>query len=410
MHVNEEMGGVKSAGASSFIGLPQELIPKILMHLSLKDVKRVMKSHLVLYERMRRDMILWRCFSSKEHLSIAGCIEDAKNRYTLVRNVSKARDERSIDFGTSQMDITHIQMGMGRVVCSSDDQTIKMFGTDGRLIKTLIGHKGGVWTFMFNQKHLVSGSIDKTARIWDMWTGHTVCVLVGHKSVVRSLKICGNYIATGSRDSEIRIWSFEGLCLNVLKGHTMSVRCMDMNETYLVSGSYDGSVALWNYRKGRLIRHFKAHTLRVYSVCLEGEYVASGSLDSTVNVSRVDGKLLCTHKAHQSLVIWLKFVENGRYLLSSGADGILCKWDVVENALVYKIEEDGHITAQAVMEDLLVIGTRKAVKIYDLKSGAFVRTLFSTPSLISKVEVLERCICIGYYSQFGMCRVVVFNY
>ncbi|AFN82457.1 WD40 repeat-containing protein [Encephalitozoon romaleae SJ-2008] len=392
------------------LNLPQELIPRLIAHLSVKHIKRLMGCNSLLYIKLRNDFSLWRFFTSGRHSSIAGYIEEIKNKYTLMRNISRSKNERSIDFETNQSDLTFMQIDRDRIICSSDDQTIKIFGMNGRLIRTFIGHKGGVWTFMFNSKYLVSGSTDKTARIWDLWTGCTLCVLVGHKSVVRSLKIYEDYIATGSRDSEIRVWNFRGTCLNVLKGHTMSVRCMDMDESYLVSGSYDGSVALWDYRKGKLLRYFKSHSLRVYSVSLSPSYVASGSLDSSVHISALDGRLLCSYKIHRSLVIWLKFVGNGRYLLSSGADGILCKWDVLENALVYKIEENGHITAQAVVEDLLIVGTKREVKIYNLSSGQFIRTLFSASSLISKVEVSGRCISIGYYSDSGACRLVVFNY
>ncbi|AEI69238.1 WD40 domain-contaiining protein [Encephalitozoon hellem ATCC 50504] len=392
------------------LNLPQELIPRIIAHLSVKYIKRLMRCNSLLYTKLRNDFSLWRLFTSGRYPCVSGYISEIRNKYTLVKNISRSRNERSVDFETKQSDLTYMQIDRDKVICSSDDQTIKIFGMDGRLVRTFIGHKGGVWTFMVNSKFLVSGSTDKTARIWDLHTGCTLCVLVGHKSVVRSLKMYEDYIVTGSRDSEIRVWNFSGTCLNVLKGHTMSVRCMDINEAYLVSGSYDGSVALWDYRKGRLLRYLKSHSLRVYSVSLSSNYVASGSLDSSVHVSSLDGRLLCSYKVHRSLVIWLKFVGNGRYLLSSGADGILCKWDILENALVYKIEENGHITAQAVIEDLLIVGTKREVKIYNLFSGRFIRTLFSASSLISKVEVSGRCISIGYYSDSGACRLIVFNY
>lgn len=408
MDNKEEPSAGGNAGYS--LSIPQELIPRIMSHLDVRLVKRLMRCNSLLYRRLRNDFSLWRCFASKEYPCVSGYISEIKHRYTLVRNISRSRNERSIDFETKQSDITFMQIDRDKVVCSSDDQTIRVFGMDGRLMRTFIGHKGGVWTFMFNDKYLVSGSTDKTARIWDLWTGSTLCILSGHKSVVRSLRIYDDYIATGSRDSEIRIWNFRGTCLSILKGHTMSVRCMDIDENHLVSGSYDGSVALWDYRRGRLLRYLKPHGLRVYSVSLSSSHVASGSLDSSVHISTINGRLLCSYKIHRSLVIWLKFVSNGRYLLSSGADGILCKWDVLEDMLVYKIEENGHITAQAVIEDLLIVGTKREVKIYSLADGSFVRTLFSTSSLISKVEVSERCISIGYYSDSGACRLVVFNY
>lgn len=395
---------------ATVLQLPQELFPKIVSHLEVGFIKRLMKCHSALHRRLQTDCSLWRCFASEEHSSVGGYINEIKHRYTLRRNICKSKNEKSIDFETRQADVTFMQVSDGKVVCSSDDQTIKVFGTDGRHIRTFVGHKGGVWTFMFNDRYLVSGSTDKTARIWDMGTGCTTSVLVGHRSTVRSLKIHGDYIVTGSRDSEIRVWNFKGTCLSILKGHTQSVRCMDMDSSHLVSGSYDGTVALWDYKKGRLVRYLKPHTLRVYSVALSSRYVASSGLDTNVHISTTGGKLVCSYKTHRSLVAWLKFVSKGRYLLSSGADGMLCKWNIGENRLVYKIEESGPIIAQSVIDDLLVVGTNREVKIYGLTNGDFIRNLFSTPSsFVSKVEVSERCISIGYF-DLGVCRLTVFNY
>lgn len=394
---------------NTLMDLPQELIPKIACHLNVNFIKKLMRCHSSLRRRLQNDFSLWKYFSYEHHSCVDGYINEIKHRYMLRRNICKSRNELCVDFETKQSDVTFMQMGENRVACSSDDQTIKMFEIDGRLVRTFIGHKGGVWTFMFNDKHLVSGSTDKTARIWDLKTGCTTSVLVGHKSTVRCLKIHSDYIVTGSRDSEIRVWNFKGVCLNVLKGHTQSVRCMDIDANHLVSGSYDGTVALWDYRNGRLVRYLKPHTLRVYSVTLSSTYVASSGLDANVYISTLNGKLLCSYRIHRSIVAWLKFI-NDRYLLSSGADGILCKWDVLENRLIYKIEESGSITAQGVIGDLLVVGTSKEVKVYDLPSGTFVRTLFSAPyALVSKVEVSERCISIGYFS-LGVCRLLTLTY
>lgn len=399
----------EAAGRGVLLELPQELFPKILAHLNVGFVKRLMRSHSCLHRGLRSNLSLWRHFASDSHTCIRECMDEIRHKHTLRRSICRLRNEVVVDFETCQADVTFMQMGKDRVACSSDDQTVKVFGLDGRLVKTFIGHKGGVWTFMMNDSHLVTGSTDKTARIWDIRTGCTSSVLMGHKSTVRSLRICGEYIATGSRDSEIRIWNFRGMCLGVLKGHMQSVRCMDMDGEHLLSGSYDGTVALWDYRKGRLLRHLKPHTLRVYSVALSRSHAASSGLDSHVHVSALGGRLVCSYKAHRSLVVWLRFVDN-RYLLSSGADGVLCKWDIREDRQVYRIEEAKPIIAQGVIGDLLVVSTSKEVNVYDLRGGAFIRTLFASPSsLISKVEVAGRCISVAYFKA-GVCRVALFSY
>src|SRR5258708_28507838 len=58
-------------------------------------------------------------------------------------------------------------------------------------------------------RYIISGSLDRTIRIWDVETGAVVGEpLVGHTGAVLSVAYSpdGHHIASGSRDQTIRIW------------------------------------------------------------------------------------------------------------------------------------------------------------------------------------------------------------
>jgi len=76
----------------------------------------------------------------------------------------------------------------------------------------------------------VSGSTDRTLRVWDAETGVCVHELTGHTSTVRSLQVKGTVAVSGSRDTTLRVWDIQnGTCRFVLRGHTDSVRCLEIN-------------------------------------------------------------------------------------------------------------------------------------------------------------------------------------
>ena len=70
---------------------------------------------------------------------------------------------------------------------------------------------------------IVTGSADRTARVWDAKTGAELAQLKGHTNGVDSVAVTpdGARIVTGSGDSTARVWDAKtGAELAQLKGHT----------------------------------------------------------------------------------------------------------------------------------------------------------------------------------------------
>ncbi|KAK1349533.1 WD40 repeat-containing protein [Hamiltosporidium tvaerminnensis] len=387
--------------------VPNEVLSSILMHMGFTQIKKMLLVSKEYLNKIRNCYFLWKnkcepyglpfLRSNTEFLSII-----RKNKY-LKQSWKKGTDERRCCVVTNQTDITQMVSTDKYVISSSDDQTIKIFSYNGIYIRTLIGHLGGVWCFCSDGKYLISGSTDKSIRIWDISTGWTIKVLTGHRSTVRCLKIYEKLIISGSRDSDIRVWNYEGDCLHILSGHSASVRCMDINDKFLLSGSYDGDVILWDYKNGKTIKKMARHSNRVYSVVLGKNYIASGSQDATINLSKIDGVLIAVLRSHRLVVAWLFLVygikeelKYEKYIITSGADGYVCKWDIMTGNLIYKISENEQITSMFVICDLLIVSTVYNVKMYDLKSGKFIRFLKKNVSGVYKVIGNDRNIIIGF--------------
>jgi WD40 repeat protein len=97
-----------------------------------------------------------------------------------------------------------------------------------------VGHNGSVYCMSYspNGCYIVTGSGDKTIRIWDAETGDAVGKpLEGHTDCVRSVAYSpdGRHIISGSSDKTIRIWNAEtGSAVGKpLEGHTdCAVSCL----------------------------------------------------------------------------------------------------------------------------------------------------------------------------------------
>jgi WD40 repeat protein len=83
----------------------------------------------------------------------------------------------------------------------------------------LRGHERGVFSLaVLDRKHIASGSLDTTIRLWDLTTQETVRILRGHEKEVMGLAaLAPTLLASASADQTIRLWDLgTGACLATL--------------------------------------------------------------------------------------------------------------------------------------------------------------------------------------------------
>tara|TARA_B110000858_G_scaffold77533_2_gene89892 strand:- start:163 stop:894 length:732 start_codon:yes stop_codon:yes gene_type:complete len=106
-------------------------------------------------------------------------------------------------------------------------------------------------SFSPDGSRIVSGSVDKTVRVWDSNTGALIRTLTGHTRPVMSVSFSpdGSRIVSGSSDDTVRVWdSNTGALIRTLTGHTSSVMSVSFSPdgTKIVSGSQDKTVRVWD--------------------------------------------------------------------------------------------------------------------------------------------------------------------
>ncbi len=97
---------------------------------------------------------------------------------------------------------------------------------------------------------IVSGSDDKTVRLWDIQGNPIGQPFPGHESSVRSVAFSpdGKMIVSGSWDKTVRLWDIQGNPIGQpFRGHEESVSSVAFSPDgkMIVSGSDDNTVRLW---------------------------------------------------------------------------------------------------------------------------------------------------------------------
>ncbi|KAH7343492.1 WD40-repeat-containing domain protein [Rhizoctonia solani] len=328
--------------------------------------------------------------------------------------------------------VTCLLFSRNRIISASDDHQIHVYSpTTGELMLRLEGHEGGVWALAVSPNSpsaphatdcLVSGSTDRTVRIWDLSNGKCTHVFGGHTSTVRCLAIVKpmwidvngrkekwpkrTLIVTGSRDHTLRVWKLprhgdpEYRCVGadgedvdpaeddanrnpyhvrLLSGHTHAVRALAAHGRTLISGSYDTTVRVWDIVTGECKWTLDGHSQKVYSVVLDPQrnQAMSGSMDGTVRIwSLATGQALHTLTGHSSLVGLLGLSPT--HLVSAAADSTLRIWDPATGALQHTLSaHTGAITCFQHDEFKVLSGSDGTLKMWDVREGSVVRDLLT---------------------------------
>ncbi|KAG2125183.1 WD40-repeat-containing domain protein [Suillus bovinus] len=102
-----------------------------------------------------------------------------------------------------------------------------------------------------NKRRMVTGSDDKTLRLWDLETGVVLKKMEGHSGGVKALAVSrdGQIIASGDENGEVIAWHGESgeSITQPIKAHSEWISSVDFSPdgTVLATGSYDHTVKFW---------------------------------------------------------------------------------------------------------------------------------------------------------------------
>ena len=144
----------------------------------------------------------------------------------------------------------------GNVVSGSDDRTIKVWDTGrGLCLKTMAGHTGAVTCMQqLPDQKLVSGSWDKTIKVWDLRSGECLKTLstgddeLGYMCLLPN----GHVVAGGfwyTSESAAKIWDLDsGKCVRSLPEDMRVAYAQVLQTGELVTGDYYGRIMICDSR------------------------------------------------------------------------------------------------------------------------------------------------------------------
>ena len=277
------------------------------------------------------------------------------------------------------------------------------------LIRTLAGHLGFISSLAITPDgtKVVSGSNDRTIKIWNLTTGQELLTFFPCYSsmglfswlvflFVKVTPDATKVIAGSNTEGTIKIWDLnieQELC--TIHAHAEALTAVEITPDgeKIVSSSVDKTIKVWDLVTGQQLLTLTDHqnaTSSSLAITPDGEKIV-GSADKTIKVwDLVTGQQLLTLTGHQDDVLSLAITPDGKKIVSGSSDETIKVWDLVTGQQLLTLT--GHqddVLSLAITPDgeKIVSGSEdKTIKVWDLVTGQQLLT-FSSPFLIFALAI-----------------------
>jgi WD40 repeat protein len=267
--------------------------------------------------------------------------------------------------------------------------------------RSLKGHSEWIRSLAFSAdgQILVSGSNDKTTRIWDVQTGQLLHNPILSKQRVKSVAISpdSQTIASGSADNIIHLLDRttgkiqRSIDISFNPGSILNVVAIDPQGKVVVSGSFSvkGKVKFWNLATGKQENEIIAHHTSVLALAFstDAEILFSASAAGTIKAwgtgGRNDRPLYTIDPAHSGEICALAVTNDNQTLISAGADRTIKLWDLATGTPKSPHILQGHagrvwdLAIAADGERMISASADYTVKIWEMATGAIRQTFTS---------------------------------
>eukprot|EP01080_Neovahlkampfia_damariscottae_P008660 gene8660-607_t len=187
----------------------------------------------------------------------------------------------------------------------SIDEDIKIINlTTGEIEKELSDNTENFQRFSKNQKDIINSKTRESLKQRptekindnDFSTSKTLTlaekkqikekVLMQSKEITSICKLSDDKLLTGSEDKTVKIWNLKtNKCIKTLRGHQAEIKSLAaMKDDGFVSASKDGMIKIWDSKKQLKKTISRAHASTITSLLDFGNYLISGSFDKTVKI------------------------------------------------------------------------------------------------------------------------------
>lgn len=237
--------------------------------------------------------------------------------------------------------------------------------------------------------------------LWQVNTGQKIDILHGHKEKVTCLAISssGQTLISGSKDKTIKLWDLEKRKIirtlgKNFSGHLNKIVALVIspNNQTLLSCDADNSLKIWDVNRAREIQNISfSAAITCLAISPDGQLFCSGGLEAQLRIRQLKNGQVIRSINNGAGVLSLAFSPDGNLLATGGFNRTIKLWDLSTARAIYTLE--GHLdrVSQVIFSNngktLISSSWDKTIKLWNLATGKEIANITGHSSKIYTMAI-----------------------
>jgi WD40 repeat protein len=262
----------------------------------------------------------------------------------------------------------------------------------GQTLQTVIqrGHDQAVLSLACSpdSSYVISGSRDRSAKLWELSTGREVRSFLGHEGSINCIDVSadGKYIITSSSDRTARIWEVatgQEIFSSPPEDKFLTAAAFSPDMKFFITAGYPDQARVWDFKTKKVITTIDVNADQGlgYGVNLafspDGEWMAIGEDNRTANVYRTSTwEKVYSFKPDEGwcggCATWVFFGRDNKSLFVASNKGPVKKYDLGTGKIVLTYSDEiEEVTSLLVSNDnkYVYVITKKSIITWDALGG-----------------------------------------